>query len=396
MVAEDEVPLVSFDKRFFGQLNRFEPSDVRRVTKAVDRFTKEPRHPSLRLEQIRADETYRLYTIRASDEMRVLLARIGSKWVVLEAGHHDTIYLRASTGRFVVNPTTGFVGFITTGDPFEDELDRREEKLPDGPLSVFTGWFPEDLSEAGFDNEVIDSLLACTSHTELLDLDLDDEILMSAIDLVEVTPNQWRKRGGGRATKEEVAALIEDEGADWGLSHHFSQEEIERLLSGPIEQWMIFLHPRQRGIVSGRYEGPARIGGPAGTGKTVVALHRAADLANRFRSEDPSARILFTTYIASLSSVYEALYERLPNAISEGVEFVNIDAKARRICQAHDGAPRVNRKAIDEAFDAAHAAVVTKTSPLYPVEAPQEVPERGDHRRHQGPGDRQGRGLTSL
>ena len=56
-------------------------------------------------------------------------------------------------------------------------------------------------------------------------------------------------------------------------------EELERALDAPWEQWAVFLHPAQRDIVEREYNGPARVAGTAGTGKTIVALHRAVRLA---------------------------------------------------------------------------------------------------------------------
>ena len=60
--------------------------------------------------------------------------------------------------------------------------------------------------------------------------------------------------------------------------------------AAPIEDWMIFLHPDQRTVVQRRYEGPARVRGSAGTGKTVVALHRAVELAKRFKAEEAAPK----------------------------------------------------------------------------------------------------------
>src|SRR5690606_27164484 len=65
-------------------------------------------------------------------------------------------------------------------------------------------------------------------------------------------------------------------------------EELERALAFPWEKWTIFLHPEQRQWVERDYSGPARVSGSAGTGKTIVALHRAAYLAR----QHPDARIL--------------------------------------------------------------------------------------------------------
>ena len=49
---------------------------------------------------------------------------------------------------------------------------------------------------------------------------------------------------------------------------------------GSIEDWMIFLSPMQSYIVQRRADGPSRVSGGPGTGKTVVALHRASRLAD--------------------------------------------------------------------------------------------------------------------
>ena len=69
-------------------------------------------------------------------------------------------------------------------------------------------------------------------------------------------------------------------------------EELERALDFPWEKWTVFLHPEQRQWVERDYAGPARVSGSAGTGKTIVALHRAAYLARTH----PEARVLLTTF----------------------------------------------------------------------------------------------------
>jgi hypothetical protein len=74
-------------------------------------------------------------------------------------------------------------------------------------------------------------------------------------------------------------------------------EELERALDYPWDQWSIFLHPAQRQLVECDYNGPARVSGSAGTGKTIVALHRAASLTRRH----PDARVLLTTFSEPLA-----------------------------------------------------------------------------------------------
>jgi len=78
-------------------------------------------------------------------------------------------------------------------------------------------------------------------------------------------------------------------------------EELKRALDFPWDQWTVFLHPSQRQVVDQRFSGPARVSGSAGTGKTVVALHRAANILR----QHPQARLLLTTFSLPLANALE-------------------------------------------------------------------------------------------
>jgi hypothetical protein len=99
----------------------------------------------------------------------------------------------------------------------------------------------------------------------------------------------------------------------------------EAACAGPIESWMTWLHPRQAQLVAQRWGGPARIRGAAGTGKTVVALHRAKHLAASGR------RVLFTSFVRTLPRVHQQLFARFAPDVPGTVEFVNIHAWAVRL-----------------------------------------------------------------
>ena len=84
-------------------------------------------------------------------------------------------------------------------------------------------------------------------------------------------------------------------------------EELERALDFPWEKWTVFLHPEQKELVARDYAGPARVSGSAGTGKTIVALHRAVHLARAH----PNARVLLTTFSDTLASALQTKLKRL-------------------------------------------------------------------------------------
>jgi superfamily I DNA/RNA helicase len=84
-------------------------------------------------------------------------------------------------------------------------------------------------------------------------------------------------------------------------------EELERALDFPWEKWAVFVHPAQRRMVERNYTGPARVSGSAGTGKTIVALHRAVALARRH----PEAQVLLTTFSKALANALKARLQYL-------------------------------------------------------------------------------------
>ncbi|WP_037313234.1 UvrD-helicase domain-containing protein [Amycolatopsis orientalis] len=119
----------------------------------------------------------------------------------------------------------------------------------------------------------------------------------------------------------------------------------------PFDSWLTFLHPRQNAIVKRDYSGPARISGPAGTGKTVVALHRLRHLARL--STGP---LLFTTYVHSLPSVVKTAFDRLAPELEGRAEFTNLHGWVRRFL-AERGVPvNVDRRKIDTVFSFAWMA----------------------------------------
>ncbi|AYF98659.1 nuclease-related domain-containing DEAD/DEAH box helicase [Protaetiibacter intestinalis] len=101
------------------------------------------------------------------------------------------------------------------------------------------------------------------------------------------------------------------------------------LTAEPIESWMAFLHPEQAKVVRRTFNGPCRIRGAAGTGKTVVGLHRAAHIA-RTRP----GKVLVTTYVRTLPDVLSALFERLAPEVSSRVEFESVHALAGNILKS--------------------------------------------------------------
>ena len=113
-------------------------------------------------------------------------------------------------------------------------------------------------------------------------------------------------------------------------------EELERALDFPWEKWTVFLHPEQKELVARDYTGPARVSGSAGTGKTIVALHRAAHLARAH----PNARVLLTTFSDTLASALQTKLKRLLGnepRLGERIDVYALNAIGLRLYKSHVG-----------------------------------------------------------
>jgi superfamily I DNA/RNA helicase len=83
------------------------------------------------------------------------------------------------------------------------------------------------------------------------------------------------------------------------------------------------LHPTQRRLAQQNFRGPARVLGGAGTGKTVVLMHRAAHLARKVFSA-PTDRVLVTTYTRNLANDLLENLTRLCPDVVDRLEVTNL------------------------------------------------------------------------
>ncbi len=321
-------PQAGYCRRWARSLEVLTSVEQARVTEAVGKLIKDPNHPSLNLHPVKAKKSKGLHSIRASEELRVLLHKEGNTFLLLEAGHHDDVYARAKNLSFIDNPHTGFFGLIEA--PGEDAGSTLEERLPlaDNAPRPLDHWTDSDLADAGLSPELLALVRECRTEDDLCSL--PTEAFEVVLEIIDKTADQWRNPPVDEEAEAEarLRANLAKYGVLRGFTRLLDPDEAERVLAAPIEDWMVFLHPEQRTVVSRRYEGPARVRGSAGTGKTVVGLHRAAELARRYGDE---GRVLFTTFVASLPPVFEHLYERIPGTRPGEVEFINVDKLANDV-----------------------------------------------------------------
>jgi hypothetical protein len=127
---------------------------------------------------------------------------------------------------------------------------------------------------------------------------------------------------------------------------------VERALAEPIESWMTFLHPDQLKLVGASHSGPARVRGPAGTGKTVVGLHRAAHLAERSEK-----KVLFVSFVRTLPLVLGNLCGRMSPSARSNIHFTGLHRLALDTLDAAGVQSRIDGGKVSQAFAAAWSEV---------------------------------------
>lgn len=359
------------DRKWNKSLETLHPHEQRQANDAVAQYLDDHHNPGLNLERSAGGDT-RLWTMRASREVRILLARDGDITVFLRVGRHDDIYDLISRIRYTV-PASGSPDLIalrpdtTDIDGTQMPLFKRRRMLENSEDSqaLAQHWDHRFLSEAGFTESEIRLIREPTGAGADR---LPDDKLELLFQLDEMTPSDWQHQ---RLLKDEAERsarfrkAIAERGVGTTLSEALSAEALRKLLTAPIEDWMIFLHPDQRAVVKRRFSGAARVSGAAGTGKTVVALHRAAQLSTREpRDGAEQLPVLFTTYIKSLPATLRRLYRRLPSVGHREVSFVNVDSLASRYLANAGENARVDYRLEGQAFDEACAQVITPGSRL--------------------------------
>ena len=167
---------------------------------------------------------------------------------------------------------------------------------PDCPEPALSAFSDRELAEAGLGEDVVDELRRIPAEL------VPDRVLarLGVLEqLVALVAEMWERPDEyvGKKLSAELVTLEEREAAARLVSRTTPRRSLVplgdpraflALLDGEIEDWMVYLHPSQLGAVRRPLRGASRVRGAAGTGKTVVALHRARHLAERDGWRDPS------------------------------------------------------------------------------------------------------------
>ena len=296
----------------------------------------DPMRPGFRMHRIEGARDRNFRSARVNQDIRIIVHQSSDSMTLCYVDHHDHAYKWAHGRRMEAHPRTGAMQIVEIQETVREvEIPvyvEAERPVPPKPRPA-AGMSDDQLLSYGVPVEWLDSLRAAD----------EDDLLDIASHLPEEAGEALLQIAAGETPQP---ALPVPAGAD-PFDHPDAMrrfrvmrdvEELAQALDYPWDRWSIFLHPAQRAIVEREYTGPARVSGSAGTGKTIVALHRAVHLART----NPNARVLLTTFSETLAN---ALRDRLRILVSseprlaERVEVYAIDALGKRLFELNLGTP---------------------------------------------------------
>lgn len=261
----------------------------------------DPNRPGLQFHRIDKSRDPNFWSIRVNRDLRIIVHKTGDSIMLAHVDHHDDAYTWAERRVIDEHPTTGAIQIREVRELVEEIVVRTpiQGTVPLEPASPFL----EKLAAPIFNQLSDDELLSVGVPLDWLgDVRRADEDGFLA--LAQHLPQEaqegllnYAATGVLTPSAAPVANAIEHPDSLRRFRVLEGLDELKAALDAPFERWAVFLHPSQRGVVQHTYNGPARVAGSAGTGKTVVALHRVY----RVLQGDPDAKVLLTTFSEPLA-----------------------------------------------------------------------------------------------
>lgn len=322
---------------FLDAFARLPRAQQKKVSQFMRKFRSDPTSSAINYERINSFRDPNMRTVRIDQQYRAVILKPeqGNVYVLLWVDNHDEAMAWAEHKQVVIHPETGSLQVLvaepSSAQPAAVPAARPPSARPPAP-PLFGQWSDSDLVGLGVpellvprvrdvrgegDLDGIASLLPAEAYEALF-------FLASGESLEAVRQSLAIEKAAVVDTKDFAAAL-ETATSQRRFAVVTGDQELEAILDAPLEKWRVFLHPSQRRIVTATFSGPARVLGGAGTGKTVVAMHRAKHLATQiFQADDD--RILFTTFTVNLAhDIQDSLQKIVPPAAMRRVEVVHLD-----------------------------------------------------------------------
>jgi len=319
---------------FTDSLARLTGDEQKAVKTTAFDLQMNPASPGMSFHKLDKAKDKNFWSARVSADIRIIVHKTADSLLLCYVDHHDKAYDWAERRKLETHPKTGAAQLVEIRETVQ------EIRVPwyvlEEPKEVYAA------KKQPFAHLTADDLLSYGVPTDWLK-DVQEATEESYLDLAGHLPGEASEAlleiatcGTPRKPEpvEPQANPFDHPDALRRFRVMTNVEELERALNAPWEKWAVFLHPEQKQWVARDYSGPARVSGSAGTGKTVVALHRAVHLLR----ENPDSRVLLTTFSDTLANALRTKFRHLvwnEPKLGERVDIHSFNGIGRRLYKAH-------------------------------------------------------------
>jgi mRNA-degrading endonuclease RelE of RelBE toxin-antitoxin system len=374
---------VAVSNDFFKALNALPEKSRGKVATFISKFRDNPRSPGLNYERIEGGKDAFIRSLRVDQDIRCIVRapEEGNSYVLLWVDKHDDAYQWARRRTCHVNRVSGALQVVdvesaeaAVGDAIEAAVSQALASSATTSVtrsaatdSLFARCDDDQLMLLGVPEALLPAVRAVTTEDALSRLIewvpqscVDGLILLADGRSIEDVIDELERKRPAHVDTSDVAAALNTPESQAEFMVITDDELLEAMLAAPMEQWRVFLHPSQRKLVERNWSGPVRVLGGAGTGKTVVAMHRARWLAHQLK-EQTGARILFTTYTRNLATdIRSNLIKICSPQELQRLEVIHLDGWVMKFLQGQGLPVRVfNESARKACWDMAMAVADT-------------------------------------
>ena len=317
---------VAISQDFFNSFAALPKNKQNKVMEFLSKFRSNPEAKGFNYEKIQNASDPNMRSVRIDDTYRaILIKEEGTNvYLLLWVDHHDEAYEWAVRKRCILNHTTGSIQVYES-----QEVEQQPEAVSTSTEKpLFSSVSDELLQKLGVPDEQVAFVRTLTESTFDAAKGKLPRDAFEALDYVRVglDPKEVIAELYGDTTAQnsnDMASALQNPITKMQFYVAEGEEDLKAMMNAPLEMWRVYLHPSQRRIVRKEYKGPARILGGAGTGKTVVAMHRAKELASHCLGNE---KILFTTFTENLAAdIQENLRKICTPDLMKHIEVVHLD-----------------------------------------------------------------------
>ena len=268
------------------------------------------------------------WSVRANSDIRLIIHKTSASILLCYVDHHDDAYAWAMRRRIENHPVTGAAQIVEVRELVEDVTITRpviQDEIPQALPAIFHDLDKHQLLSIGVPEDWLEDVLSADEETFFYVADhLPQEAAEILLDVAGGDVSFIQAVQKLKASREETSEALDDGFAHPDAQRRFrvvqDSDALAIALDYPWEKWTVFLHPAQRAFAYRSYNGPARVAGSAGTGKTVVAIHRALALHQKY----PENRILLTTFTKTLANAMRVKLQRLVGTGSSAMAKIDV------------------------------------------------------------------------